>query len=219
MYRAFTIIALLILAGCASITPTYQTESAYVIFDVQPASINRTRFLDGITQAVQKHSTQVRVTREIPPAELPEKPGRFVIKDPFANSNIGALGVLLASSGQSMKVPVCDGSLMTIASDDSSMSHYGESTTFFLCVLPYKAGYNINIYATFSRASGGLSAAALGSTLARSALGDSSQYIPRAMNEVRLASEAVGGKVTIVDSYIPESFKGAFQGQIAGLNK
>lgn len=216
MYRFIALVILASLAGCASTRPTYQTESSYVIFDVQPVTIDRTQFLDSITRAVQKHSSQVRVTREIPPAELPEKPGRFVLKEPFANSNMGAL---LAASGQSMKVPVCDGSLMTIASNDSSMSQYGENTTFFLCVLPYKAGYHIDIYASFSRASGGLSAAALGSALARSVVGDSSQFIPRAMNEVRIASESVGGKVTIVDRYIPEAFKGAFQDQTASLTK
>jgi hypothetical protein len=39
------------------------------------------------------------------------------------------------------------------------------------------------------------------------------------MNEVRAAAENLGGKVTIVDSYIPESFKGAFIDQAASLNK
>ena len=64
-----------VLAGCVSTTPTYQTESAFVIYDVRPASINRNALLDAITQAVQKHMTQVRANRDIPPAELPESPG------------------------------------------------------------------------------------------------------------------------------------------------
>jgi len=216
MYRTVSVVALVLLAGCASTTPTYQTESSYVIYDVQPVTIDRNLLLDAITKAVQKHTSQVRVSREIPPAELPEKPGRFVLKDPFANSNMAAL---LAASGQSTKIPVCEAPLMTIASVDSSMSNYGEKTSFFLCVLPYKSGYHIDIYSTYSRASGGLSSAALGAALARSVVGDSSQFIPRAMNEVRTAAENLGGNVTIVDSYIPESFKGAFIDQAASLKK
>jgi len=205
-----------ILTGCASTRPTYQTESAFVIYDIQPETIDRSQFLDAITKAVQKHSSQVRINREIPPAELPEKPGRFVLKDPFANSNMAAL---MAASGHSTKIPVCDGSLMTLSSADTSMSEFGERTSFHLCVFPYKQGYHVNIYSSFSRASGSFSAATLGATLARSVVGDSSQLIPRTMNEVRLAAEQFGGKVNIVDSYIPETFKGAFLDQTASVIK
>lgn len=212
MYRVIAVLALFLFAGCASMTPTQKTEASFVIYDVQPASINRGQFLDAITQAVQKHQSQVRVTRDIQTGELPENPGRFVLKDPFANTNFGAM---MSANGQSFKKPVCENSILTLGSGNSGA---GGDTTFFLCVIPYKAGYSVNIYSTFSSKSGGLSVDALGAALAKSVVGDSSQYIPRAMNEVRTASENAGGKVAIIDSYIPDSFKGAFAGQ-AGSQK
>jgi hypothetical protein len=135
------------------------------------------------------------------------------MNDPLANSGIGAL---MAAQGQSMKTPVCNSPVLTLNSGNKSGSG---NTTFFLCVVPYKAGYSVNIYATFSSASGGISVAALSSALSKSIAGDSSQYIPRAMNEVRVAAESVGGKVTIIDSEIPESFKGTFVDQTASLKK
>jgi hypothetical protein len=213
MYRIIVAIALalFLLAGCASMTPTQQTEASFVIYDVQPASINRGRFLDAITQAVQKNQQQVRVTRDIQTGELPEKPARFVLKEPFANTNIGAM---MSASGQTLKKPVCENPILTLASGSSGA---GGATSFFLCVIPYKDGYSVNIYSTFTSSSGGLSVDALGAALAKSVVGDASQYIPRAMNEVRKASESVGGNVSIIDSYIPDSFKGAFADQTRGL--
>jgi hypothetical protein len=204
------------LAGCASMQPTYQTESTFVIYDVQPASVDRTRLLNAVLEAVQKHSSQVRVNRDIPPAVLPETPGRFELKDPFGGTKMGAL---LATQAQNVRVPVCKDALMTLASDSTSMAQYGERTSFFVCVLPYKSGYQIDVYATFVKASGGMTPQALGSAAARSLIGDSSQFIPRAMNDLHLAAESVGGQVTVVDSYIPEAFKGAFVNQAGSASK
>jgi hypothetical protein len=207
MYRDIAVFFLFLVAGCSSMTPTQTKQSSFVIYDVQPGSINRDSLLDAITQAVQKNQSKVRVTRDIQTGELPDHPVRFALKDMLANS---ALGAWASANGQSMKMPVCDNPVLTLASGNSSA---GQSTTFFLCVIPYKAGYSVNIYSTFTITSGGISVDALGSALERSIAGDSSQYIPRAMNDVRLAAENEGGKVSIIDSYIPKSFKGIFVDQ------
>lgn len=215
MYRVITAaVVLASLVGCSSITPTQQKEASFVIYDVQPSTLNRSQFLDALTNAVKKHQSQVRVTRDIQTGELPDNPGRFTLKDPYAGTNLGAM---MSASGQSMKMPVCDNSILTLASGNSGAS--GDQTTFFLCVMPYKAGYSVNIYATYASTSGGLSVNALGAALAKSIAGDNSQFIPRAMNEVRTASEGMGGKVSIIDSYIPESFKGAFVDKVASVTK
>lgn len=213
LFRIISVFALIVLAGCSSMTPTYKKEASFVIYDVQSASINRSQLLDAVTEAVQKNQSQVRVTRDIQTGELSDKPVRFVIKDPLANSSIGAM---MAANGQSMKTATCDNPVLTLASGNTSGSG---TTSFFLCVIPYKAGYSINIYATFSSSSGGISVAALSSALSKSIAGDSSQFIPRSMNDVRTAVENIGGKVTIIDSEIPPSFKGTFVDQTASLAK
>ena len=58
----------------------------------------------------------------------------------------------------------------------------------------------------------------IGATLAKQIVGGRSQFIPRAMNEVRTA---VGryGEVAIVDSYIPDSFRGAFVDSVSTVSK
>ena len=217
MYRMTPALALgLVLTGCASMKPTYHAESTFVIYDVKPAALDRNQLLKAVLDAVQTSASKLRVNREIPPAELPTTPGRFELQDPFANSRMGAL---LASQAQNIRVPVCKNALMTVSTDNTSMAQYGEQTSFFLCVLPYKDGYHIDIHATFVRASSGLTPQGISAAVGRSLIGDSSQFIPRTMNNVRAAAEVVGGKVTVIDSYIPEDFKGAFVNQAESAGK
>ena len=217
MYKMTTALVLgIALTGCASMKPSVHTESTFVIYDVKPATLDRNQFLKAVLDAVQTSASKLRVNREIPPAELPATPGRFELQDPFANSKMGAL---LASQAQNIRVPVCKNALMTVSTENTSMAQYGEQTTFFLCVLPYKDGYHIDIHATFVRASSGFTPQGISSAVGRSLIGDSSQFIPRTMNNVRVAAESVGGRVTVVDSYIPEDFKGAFVNQSESVGK
>ena len=99
MKKAAWMVLSMALGGCAAMKPTYQTESSFVIYDVRPGGIDRTQLLDAVQTAVQRSASKARVTRDIPPATLPETPGRFELKDPFANSNLGAL---MAAQGQAM---------------------------------------------------------------------------------------------------------------------
>lgn len=202
-------------SGCASVvTPTKTVESAFVIYDVKP-TVDRNALMNAIVEAVQTHNRYAVVDRGIPPAELPEKPGRFKLVNPFAGTGLGALA---ASQGGVVRVAVCDDPLLQIKA--GSKDAYGnEGTSFTLCLFPYREGYRIDIYATFEKYTGLASTQAIAAQINRAVVGDSSQFIPRAMNEVRLAAEKTGATVTIVDSYIPDSFKGAFVDQTGALKK
>jgi hypothetical protein len=213
MRRTIVLFALVVLAGCSAVTPTQKTEASFVIYDVQSTALNRNQLLDGITQAVQRNQSQVRVTRDIQLGDLPEKLPRFTLQNPFANTKLAGL---MAAQGQSFRTPVCENAILTLASGNSTG---GDNTSFFLCVMPYQAGYSVNIYATFTSSSGGLSAEALGKAMAKSMLGDSSQYIPRTMQEVRTVAETLGANTVVVDSYIPDTFKGTFANQQASAAK
>ena len=75
--------------------------------------------------------------------------------------------------------PEVGGAILTANARDSSMAAYGEATSFFACLMPYQGGYSLNVYTTFSKASGSFNAATLAATLARPLVGDTSQFIPR----------------------------------------
>lgn len=194
-----TALSLSMIAGCASMTPTTEREEGYAIYHVAPGNaVSASDITDAIKTGLQQNMSEVSINTSIPPSPLPEEPARFSMVNPFQGSNLGALA---AASGQSFSVPTCDQALMTANADDSSMSQYGENTTFFLCLQPYTDGYNIDIYTAFSKQSGGFSTATLGATLARSVVGDSSQFLPRTIDDIIGEVEETGAKVTLVETY------------------
>jgi hypothetical protein len=190
----------LTLAACASTTPTRELTQGYAIFDVQVSSeVPPSRIADAVRTALQKHMSAVQITNGIPPSPLPESMPRFQLVSPF-KSNSG-MGAIAASQGAAMQVPVCEGAILTANARDSSMRRYGEGTTFFACLMPYRRGYALNIYTTFSKASGAFNAEVLAATLMRPLVGDSSQFIPRVIAEVVDAVKQAGATARVVEAY------------------
>ena len=194
----FVMVVSLVAGGCASITPTVETEATYAIYDVKPnPGVTASKLGEAIKTALQKNMKGVQMVASIPPSTLPEKPSRFQMANPFKGS---AMAAYAASSGYSIERPTCEGSMLTANAQDS-MPGYGEGTSFFLCLLPYQGGYHINIYASFTKLSGGFSAATLGATLARKVVGDSSQFLPRTVKAVVDSVQAAGATTTLVEQY------------------
>lgn len=84
---------------------------------------------------------------------------------------------------------------------NTGMSEYGEGSSFAACLWQYQGGYHIDIYTSFRRSSGGFNPEMLGAMLARKAVGDSSQFIPRTINDIVDGVEKTGSQVTIVEKY------------------
>ncbi|PMG71613.1 hypothetical protein BCU84_02655 [Shewanella sp. 10N.286.51.B7] len=200
-----------LISGCVSTAEKKSTEQAYLIIDVKGDSSIRDLVLDTVVSSVEKSMDSLTVSRGIPPQELPEKATRFKLTSPFANSSFGAL---MQSQGAMLKFPSCQDPILTMKSDDNDQD-WGESTSFFVCVVQYQEGYHVDVYTTFEQSSGGLSVDALSQSLARSIVGDTSQIIPRTMKGIEsdLAGENLETK--IVDQYIPKKWKGAFLDETA----
>jgi hypothetical protein len=192
-------VAALFGAGCASTTPTRETSAGYAIYDIKAGpEVGAARIGEAIKVGLQKNTSRVQIINGIPPSPLPEKAPRFALVSPFKGSNLGALAV---ASGQSLQVPTCEGATLTANARDSSMSGYGEATTFFVCLMPYQGGYSLNVYTTFSKASGSFNAATLGATLARPLVGDTSQFIPRTLGQIVAGVQQTGAAVTLLEAY------------------
>jgi hypothetical protein len=188
-----------LLTGCAAVTPTREITSGYAIFDIKAnPDITHGRIAEAVKVGLQKHMGRVQITNSIPPSPLPEKAPRFQMVSPFKGTNLAAPA---RASGQRLEVPTCDGAIMTANADDTSMRKYGESTTFFACLMPYQGGWSLNIYTTFEKASGSFSAATLGATLARTVVGDTSQFIPRAIAGMIDEVKAAGAAAKLVEAY------------------
>jgi hypothetical protein len=194
---ALAAIAAVGLCGCAGLTPTVEVSSGYAIFDIQAGHDAGPRITEAVKVALQKNTSQVQITHGIPPSPLPEKAPRFQLLSPFKGSQLGALA---AASG-SLQLPACEGAILTANARDTSMSRHGEGTTFFSCVMPYQGGYALNVYTTFTKASGAFSAATLAATMTRTVVGDSSQFIPRTIAQMVDGVKATGASVTLVEAY------------------
>jgi len=97
--------------------------------------------------------------------------------------------------------PEVGGAILTANARDSSMAAYGEATSFFACLMPYQGGYSLNVYTTFSKASGSFNAATLAATLARPLVGDTSQFIPRTLGQIVAGVQQTGATVTLLEAY------------------
>lgn len=186
------------MSGCASMTPTLETTEQYAIYDIKPSHTATTLTISGaIKVALQKNMSGVQIETSIPPYPTPKYPGRFKLVDPLAHSNFSALA---AMSGHSFKTPMCENAVFTARSQNSTLRKYGEGTQFFLCLLPYQEGYNLDIYITYKKYSGALNPAILGATLARTVVGDSSKFIPRTIDQILENIKKTGAKIKLLDS-------------------
>lgn len=196
---AIGITSILALAGCANTTPTVETSSGYAVFDIQAGpEIGTARIADAIKVAVQKNMSKAQIANTIPPSPLPATAPRFQLVSPFKGSNMGAL---MAASGQTLQVPMCEGSVLTVNARDESMKQYAEGTTFFACLMPYQGGYALNVYTTFRKASGAFNAKIMAATLGRTLMGDSSQFIPRTIAQIVDSVKQTGATVTMTEAY------------------
>ncbi|HJV76096.1 MAG TPA: hypothetical protein VJ654_17880 [Noviherbaspirillum sp.] len=195
------------LSGCSSLTPSFETQEAYVVIDgagpTNPAAMEKV--LTEVTKAVKTQVSSVRASRIAPPVPLPSAPGNFSVNDMGGGSGFGAV---MQSRGIALRTPRCESAVLNLSSSDSGLAGYGQQTQYFVCVIPYATGYRTAVYASYSKASGLLSPATIGASLGGMLVGEGSQFIPRLMAEVKTAMEANLRNVKVVQSYIPDSMDG-----------
>lgn len=188
-----------ICAGCGSVTPTHETITGYAIYDIKASGMVSPATVAGaVTEGLKEGTSGIQITQNIPPYPVPDQPGRFTLVNPLANSNLGAL---MGAKAASMTVPSCNGAFVIGNAQNSSMRDYGENTAFYICLWQYKEGYHLDFYTRFDRQSGGVNSQVLAATLMRPLTGDSSQFIPRTINNVLAAVQKRGMTPTLVESY------------------
>ncbi|MCH8493019.1 MAG: hypothetical protein LAT53_07300 [Idiomarina sp.] len=192
---AFAGLALALLSGCASTTPTNETSRSYVIYDIKGDSASGDALSTAIIKGVQSKTSRVRAERDIPPYPMPTEPGRFQLVQPQVTGNLAAF------VGEMPRRPQCNDSILTLNAADTGMASQGESTTFFVCLMPYTEGYRLNVYSTFQMQSGGFSPQALGASLARSVVGDSSQFIPDTIDAILSELDALNADYELIEQY------------------
>lgn len=144
------------LAGCGT-TNNYlaakkQTVEYYRIFDIKTSAPRQT-VAKAASNGMGRNVNNAQEVTPIPTsAELPDKPGRFKLTDPFAGTQIGALAGGAGNLG--IRIATCDGASWTAKAERRVQ---GSSTLkLTACLFQYKDGYHLDLYAVFSKQEGGL---------------------------------------------------------------
>lgn len=180
--------------GCVT-TPTTSIENGYAIYNIEAPFNKHNEITKAITEGAKTHTSEIRVKKEIPPHPLPQYPGRFQLTSIKLTGNFAALAANFP------KQPSCKGSMMDINAVNTGMSSYGEETRYFMCLMPYEGGFHLDVYTTFTIKTGGFSTRTIGADIARSMIGDSSQFMSKTLNSIVEKVNETGLKMSVVEVY------------------
>jgi hypothetical protein len=139
------------LAGCAAtnhaLAKRTTTAEHYRIFEIK-TDATRAAVASAASAGLRRNVNVVNENSSIPTsAELPEKPGRF------EGTRIGALA---AASGQTLafKLATCESSSWMAKANRTI--HGQSDLQLTVCIWPFKGGYHVDMYGTFTKEEGGL---------------------------------------------------------------
>ncbi len=151
-----------LLSGCNTVNQSLanrqEVVEIYHIFDFKTqadvATVSRAA-ANGLAQNTNsvQSSTPLQLGNTVP-----AEPGKFVLVD-MASAMGGGMGAMMQiaaaqNGGSAMKVAKCDGAVWT---SKAVRNISGSSNlTLYSCLYRYRAGYNLDMYAVFSKTSGGL---------------------------------------------------------------
>ncbi|MDN2702037.1 hypothetical protein O0881_08530 [Janthinobacterium sp. SUN100] len=150
------------LSGCNSVNQSLanrqEVVEIYHIFDFKTqadvATVSRAA-ANGLAQNTNsvQSSTPLQIGNTVP-----AEPGKFTLVD-IAGAMGGGMGAMMQlaaaqNGGVGIKVAKCDGAVWT---SKAVRNISGSSNlTLYSCLYRYRAGYNLDMYAVFSKSSGGL---------------------------------------------------------------
>lgn len=198
-YSVILIPAIVALSGCAGANSYLANRSTtvemYHIFDIK-TSVNTATIAKATTSGLSQNTNDIR---EAMPLQLgkavPKVPGRFTLKE-IASVFGGSGGALLQMAQMqggniSMKVASCEDSVWN---SKATRTISGSSDLqLYSCLYKYKDGYNLNMYAVFTKQEGGLYQ--ISQTVANSIVGTPEQWVNKTiMDTVRSIEKATSAK-------------------------
>lgn len=151
-----TVFATLVLSACGT-TNNYmavktKTVEYYRIFDIKTTA-SRQAVAKAASNGLGRNVANAREAMPIPSsADLPDKPGRFQLINPFAGTAIGALAGSAGTLGT--RIATCEGAVWTSQAVRTVQGSNNLNLT--ACLFQYKEGYHLDLYAVFTKQEGGL---------------------------------------------------------------
>lgn len=153
---SIAVVVALGITGCGT-TNNYlaekrQTVEYYRIFDIKTLA-NRQAVAKAASNGIGRNVNNAQEATPIPSsADIPEKPGRFKLVNPFEGSKLAALAGGAGSLG--LRMATCDGAVWTAKAERRVSG--SNNLNLSACLFQYKDGYHLNLYAIFTKQEGGL---------------------------------------------------------------
>lgn len=170
-----------VLTACGSFNNLLSEKTQHVeyyrIFDIKTQE-KRKVIAEAASDGLGRNASDAQESTPIPSGPVPEEPGRFKLFTPFANTNFGAL--MAAGGGGNVRMATCDDAVWTA----QAVRNIENSNTLnvTLCLFQYKEGYHLDMYARFSKSTGGLMQ--ISRSLAAAAVGTPEEWTERTMLDV-----------------------------------
>lgn len=171
------------------------TVEYYRIFDLKTGA-SRQAIAKAASDGLGRNVNSSQQATPIPmSADLPEKPGRFALVNPFAGSSMAALAGAGGSLG--LQVATCNGAAWTAkAVRDIAGSN---RLTLTACLFQYQGGYHLDMYAVFNKQEGGLMQ--ISRNMANAAVGTPEQWTEKTfLDVVRSIRSTSGAEVTLLEA-------------------
>jgi hypothetical protein len=192
----------LALTGCnglnSYLATQTQTVEMYHIFDIKTAADTAT-ITKATATGLSENTNDVRTATPLQLGKsIPSEPGRFVLKD--LASAMGAGGAFMQMAKMqgniSMKIASCEDAVWNAKAVRSISG--SNNLTLYACLFKYKAGYNLDIYAVFTKQEGGLYQ--ISRTVASSLVGTPEEWVNKTvLDTVRSIEHAAGVKAMHVE--------------------
>lgn len=158
------VVVVLAVSACGSVNNALVEKNKsveyYRIFDIKTTA-SRQAIAQAASDGLGRNTTGIEESMPIPAsAEVPETAGRFQLVSPFKNTQIAAL----AGAAAMLKMATCDGASWIAQSkrtiDGGSNKMFGtmkdSNLRLTACLFPYKEGYHLDFYASFTKTEGGI---------------------------------------------------------------
>jgi hypothetical protein len=187
------------LSGCAATNQVLAkrtiTAEHYRIFEIK-TDAGRSAISNAASAGLRRNVNAVNENSSIPTsADLPEKPGRFKLTNPFEGTRIGALA---AASGQALafKLATCEGSAWMAKANRTIRGQSDLQLT--VCVWPFKGGYHIDMYGTFTKEEGGLMQ--VSREMASGMVGTPEEWAEKTfLDVIRSVKQTTGGEIRLIE--------------------
>lgn len=166
----------------------------YYVFDIKSESQDYDKIISVLDKSLDYNVVDMSAERPIPSANIPEKPGRFQVVNPFGNTGFAAM------AGASAKMATCTGDGMLYKAT-ASKDVGSDLMSITSCLWQYEGGYSLDFYMKVDKGSKSMIGKLASSVAGKITFTPEEWSQAKAFDAVRALEEKAGVKVKLKTGY------------------